>query len=80
MADFKDIIIQLRTENRLTSNTLHVEIADFFNVNIDYLYESTNVRKHIDLDNDKNTYHSIKDEQFLRMLHYFNLLNSIGKE
>ena len=55
------------------------KIADFFNVDMDYLYGRTNIRQHMSIDNDGNIQLTVTPEE-KRLLDYFSKLNDLGKE
>ena len=57
----KSTIGMWETGKRFPSKALYEEIADFFNVDMDYLYGRTNVRKKIHFDNDGTRYIPYKD-------------------
>lgn len=52
----KSTIAMWETGKRLPSPELYEQIADYFNVDIDYLYGRTNIRKKIHYDNEGNEY------------------------
>lgn len=54
----KSTVAMWETGKRLPSNTKYEELADYFNVDIDYLYGRTETRKKVHYDNDGNAYYS----------------------
>lgn len=52
----KSTIAMWETGKRLPSPELYEQIADYFNVDIDYLYGRTNIRKKFHYDNQGNEY------------------------
>lgn len=74
---------------RLPSPELYEAIADFFNVDMDYLYGRSDVRQKIHYDNDGTAYAPIdippNPMDFLRpdeqsLLSNYNQLNKVGKD
>jgi len=64
---------------RYPSKELYEQIADFFNVDMDYLYGRTDIRQKIHFDNDGNAMvHS--SAFYSRMLAYCEKLNDLGKQ
>lgn len=52
----KGSVAMWETGNRLPSPQKYEEIADYFNVDIDYLYGRTNIRQKVHFDNDGTAY------------------------
>lgn len=66
------------TGRRLPSPELYEQIADFFNVDIDYLYARTNIRQKIHFDPDGNAQRTLSSDQE-ELLAFYDKLNSFGK-
>ena len=73
------LVAMWETGQRLPSPDLYEQIADYFNVDIDYLYGRTNIRKKIAFDPDGNELHALSFDQ-KQLLASFSLLNHIGRE
>lgn len=54
----KSTVAMWETGKRLPSKNKYEELADYFNVDIDYLYGRTETRKKVHFDNDGNAYYS----------------------
>lgn len=67
------------TGQRLPSPELYEQIADFFNVDIDYLYARTDIRQKIHFDADGNAQRTLSPDQE-ELLTYYDKLNSSGKQ
>ena len=108
MAEFKDIILELRTERHFNQEELakalnvskstvgmweigqrlpgpekYEEIADYFNVDMDYLYGRTNIRKKYHYDIDGNEY-ILNTSSFKNVIgkniRYLRIKNSYSQE
>ena len=66
------------TGQRLPSPELYEQIADFFNVDIDFLYARTDIRQKIRFDADGNPQHTLSPDQE-ELLSYYDALNEAGK-
>lgn len=55
----KSTVAMWETGKRLPSKNKYEELADYFNVDIDYLYGRTETRKKVHFDNDGNVTHSL---------------------
>jgi len=67
------------TGQRLPSPDLYDQIADYFNVDIDYLYGRSKPRLKVHYDNDGNMLQSL-DEGEQKLLDYYSMINQEGKE
>ncbi len=75
----KSTIGMWETGKRLPSTELYEQIADFFNVDMDYLFGRSDVRQKIHFDKDGNAMYSLlKDEE--ELLSSYRKLNTSGKE
>lgn len=75
----KSTIGMWETGKRLPSTELYEQIADFFNVDMDYLFGRSDVRQKIHFDKDGNAMYSLlKDEE--ELLSSYRKLNKSGKE
>lgn len=75
----KSTIGMWETGKRLPSTELYEQIADYFNVDMDYLFGRSDVRQRIHFDNDGNAmYLLLKDEE--ELLSTYRKLNKTGKE
>lgn len=75
----KSTIGMWETGKRLPSTELYEQIADFFNVDMDYLFGRSDVRQKIHFDKDGNAMYSLlKDEK--ELLSSYRKLNKSGKE
>lgn len=81
----KSTIGMWETNRRLPSPELYEQIADYFNVDIDYLYGRSSVRQRIHYDNDGTAYvpisssdNQLSDEE-RNLLANYNRLNTTGK-
>lgn len=75
----KSTIGMWETGKRLPSTELYEQIADYFNVDMDYLFGRSDVRQRIHFDNDGNAmYLLLKDEE--ELLSTYRKLNEYGKE
>lgn len=75
----KSTISMWETGKRLPSTELYEQIADYFNVDMDYLFGRSDVRQRIHFDNDGNAmYLLLKDEE--ELLSTYRKLNEYGKE
>lgn len=72
------LIAMWETGQRLPSPELYEQIADYFNVDIDYLYGRTNIRRKIGFDADGNEHRSLSADQAALLADY-DKLNSAGK-
>lgn len=54
---------------RYPSKELYEAIADYFNVDMDYLYGRTNIRKKIHFDNDGTEYITVSEDPDIRRIH-----------
>ena len=66
------------TGKRLPSPELFEQLADFFNVDIDYLYGRTNIRQRIRFDEDGNLQRTLRPDES-NLLDDYNVLSDIGK-
>ena len=73
------LIAMWETGQRLPSPELYEQIADYFNIDIDYLYGRTGVRKKIGFDADGNEHRALSPDQSV-LLSFYDQLNSVGKE
>ena len=67
------------TGQRLPSPELYEQIADYFNVDIDYLYGRTNIRQKIRFDADGNIQRTLESDQEA-LLSDFDKLNAEGRQ
>ena len=75
----KSTIGMWETGKRLPSPELYEQLADFFNVDIDYLYGRTPIRQKERYDEDGNLQYTLRSDES-RLLDNYNLLNETGKE
>lgn len=82
----KSTIGMWETGKRLPSPELYEQVADYFNVDIDYLYGRSEIRQRVHYDQDGTAYVPAKDtgRSELRsdernLLNYYNQLNDTGK-
>lgn len=85
----KSTIGMWETGKRLPSPELYEQVADYFNVDIDYLYGRSNIRQRVHYDKDGTAYVPVgnnmpeattglrSDEH--KLLGYYNQLNNVGK-
>lgn len=81
----KSTIGMWETGKRLPSPELYEQVADYFNVDIDYLYGRSEIRQRVHYDQDGTAYVPVKytgaelrkDEK--ELLSYYNQLNDTGK-
>ena len=74
----KSSIAMWETGQRLPSPDLYEQIADFFNVDIDYLYGRTNIRQQFRYDEDGNLQHTLSPDE-ASLLDDYGKLNAEGK-
>jgi len=75
----KSSVAMWETGQRLPSPELYEQIADFFNVDIDYLYGRTTIRQKIRFDEDGNMQRTLSlDESAL--LDDYQKLNATGRQ
>ena len=73
------------TGKRLPSPELYEQVADYFNVDIDYLYGRSEIRQRVHYDQDGTAYVPVKDtgaelrNDERKLLSYYNQLNDTGK-
>ena len=82
----KSTIGMWETGKRLPSPELYEQVADYFNVDIDYLYGRSEIRQRVHYDQDGTAYVPAKDTGMSELrsdernlLNYYNQLNDIGK-
>lgn len=81
----KSTIGMWETGKRLPSPELYEQVADYFNVDIDYLYGRSEIRQRVHYDQDGTAYVPVKDtgaelrNDERELLSYYNLLNDTGK-
>ena len=75
----KSTIGMWETGKRLPSPDLCEQIADYFNVDIDYLYGRTKIRQKIHFDNDGNLLRALSVNES-SLIDNFQKLNSVGKQ
>lgn len=68
----KSTIAMWETGKREPSRELYEEVADYFNVDIDYLYGRTNIRKAYHFDEDGNEYVNKRYVEENKDSHYLN--------
>lgn len=73
------LIAMWETGQRLPSPDLYEQIADYFNVDIDYLYGRSGVRRMISFDADGHELRSLTPDQE-DLLRSYEQLNASGKE
>lgn len=71
-------IAMWETGKRLPSPEYYEQIADFFNVDIDYLYGRSDIRQKVRFDPDGNMQVTLSPDQD-ELLSYYDQLNSEGK-
>lgn len=59
----KSTVAMWETGQRFPSPELYEQIADYFNVDIDYLYGRTNIRQKVHFDSDGNRMISVNDSE-----------------
>lgn len=74
----KSSIAMWETSQRLPSPELYEQIADYFNVDIDYLYGRSTVRQRIRFDEDGNMQRTLTQDES-DLLDDFQKLNAEGK-
>ena len=72
----KSTVAMWETGKRIPSPDVYEQLADFFNVDMDYIYGRSNIKKKYSFDNSGVPY--IYDEN-LTIINYYNKLNDIGK-
>ena len=75
----KSSVAMWETGQRLPSPELYEQIADFFNVDIDYLYGRTTIRQKIRFDEDGNMQRTLSQEES-DLLDLYSQLNQEGRE
>lgn len=82
----KSTIGMWETGKRLPSPELYEQVADYFNVDIDYLYGRSAIRQRVHYDQDGTAYVPAKDTGMSELrsdernlLNYYNQLNDTGK-
>jgi len=87
----KSTIAMWETGDRTPTKTAYEAIADFFNVDIDYLYGRTDIRKKVHFDEIGNEYIHVSEEtatlmnmvfadkQLQRIISYYSEMNKNGK-
>lgn len=75
----KSTVAMWETGKRLPSPELYEQIADYFNVDMDYLYGRSTIRQKIHYDPDGNAQHTLRPDEE-RLLNAYNALNALGKE
>lgn len=80
----KSTIAMWETGKRLPSPELYEQIADYFNVDIDFLYGRTNIRKKYHYDTQGNEYviteNSNNDQLYKRLLAYHSALSKLSEK
>lgn len=59
----KSTVAMWETGDRTPSPEVYEELADFFNVDMDYLYGRTNIKKKVHFDNRGNSYYYLNREE-----------------
>lgn len=59
----KSTVAMWETGDRTPSPEVYEELADFFNVDMDYLYGRTNIKKKVHFDNRGNSYYYLSKEE-----------------
>lgn len=67
------------TGKRFPTRECYEALADFFNVDIDYLYCRTNVRQRYHFDGDGNMMAYLSNEE-LQIIHAYRLADDVGKQ
>lgn len=75
----KSSVAMWETGQRLPSPELYEQIADFFNVDIDYLYGRSSIRQKVRYDEDGNMQRTLSQEES-DLLDSYALLNQEGHE
>ena len=75
----KSSIAMWETDQRLPSPELYEQIADFFNVDIDYLYGRTFIRQRIRFDEDGNMQRTLSMDESSLLDDYLKL-NAAGRQ
>ena len=75
----KSSIAMWETGQRLPSPELYEQIADYFNVDIDYLYGRTCIRQKVRFDEDGNMQRTLLNDE-ASLIDNYQKLNSIGKK
>lgn len=75
----KSSVAMWETGQRLPSPELYEQIADFFNVDIDYLYGRSSIRQKVRYDEDGNMQRTLSQEES-DLLDSYALLNHEGHE
>ena len=80
----KSTIAMWETGKRLPSPELYEQIADYFNVDIDFLYGRTNIRKKYHYDIQGNEYviteNSNNDQLYKRLLAYYSAFSKLTEK
>lgn len=75
----KSSVAMWETGHRLPSPELYEQIADFFNVDIDYLYGRSDIRQAVRFDEDGNPQYTLSPDE-VSLLDSYNKLNDTGKQ
>ena len=68
----KSTIAMWETGKRTPSPEVYEELADFFNVDMDYIYGRTDLRQKVHFDNDGNAYYAIDETREIAQEIYEN--------
>ena len=75
----KSSVAMWETGQRLPSPELYEQIADFFNVDIDYLYGRSSIRQKIRFDEDGNMQRTLHQDES-DLLDDYQKLNAVGRK
>lgn len=75
----KSTVAMWETGKRLPSPELYEQIADYFNVDIDYLYGRSPIRQRVHFDKDGNAQRTLSPDES-GLLDDYQKLNALGKK